>query len=738
MGDILAKPSGILLNDHINNVLVQANIILNCFPFYESKYKELTDKDLRKRLSGSVKFHDDGKKLDRWQNACKRDYENFVNGKLNKNDFGNHLRNAKIRHEIGSLVLNQKNNFSCPVKVAIAAHHGKLSHYHSNKWNHNDWRIENSNELWNNFVNLNNSIRLNDFNKACLLNYEFAAVRTLLQLSDNRASQLEDKKKLPNFNKFEYNFPFSEKRSIQKIIEENWNQDLLIIRAPTGSGKTDAALLWADLQIKNKKSDRLVFTLPTRFTSNALSLNINDSVSTGLYHSTAFYSKYINSIFDSEYLKTLHKFERNLLFPATVCTIDHLLISLTLSREDHHSILFNLANSCVVIDEADFYDEFTLSNIMVLLEYLKILKVPILIMSASIPNISKKLYQKIGFENIEIKEDLSKKDEIKCDIKDIIEVDFCDKRNLREILKERISKPLILYANTIQGALNYYNFIKEEFTEKPILYHSRFTEPDKAKKEKLLIEKLGSKAWQSRNANGIAILTQIGEMSVNISADVMISEICPIDRLIQRIGRLSRFENSIRNDLFVIIPTKNLEFYPAPYGNYNNGWITNKFLIKTKELLEKKKYTNHELTNLLNKVYNEDIQFSVESLSNSKLLKEYFVSNWLILPQALLSESDENTILWKSRNIGNQITVFIKYPENDFKNFSEYNIFKLKYGIDCYSYQVINALKNGIIYKVNKKIDDENYTLLVVKDEYYSYETGLRVEVKDSDINTLI
>ena len=70
--------------------------------------------------------------------------------------------------------------------------------------------------------------------------------------------------------------------------------------------------------------------------------------------------------------KKEHELARQLLAPVTVCTIDHLLIALTLTREDHHTIVFNLANSCVVIDEADFYDEFTQANILVLLEALKI------------------------------------------------------------------------------------------------------------------------------------------------------------------------------------------------------------------------------------------------------------------------------------------------------------------------------------------------------------------------------
>src|SRR5690606_3451871 len=109
----------------------------------------------------------------------------------------------------------------------------------------------------------------------------------------------------------------------------------------------------------------------------------------------------------------------------------------------------------------------------------------------------------------------------------------------------------IIYANTVARAMEFYAWFKKKKIE-PILYHSRYTEPHKATKEKILLEALGKEAWENGTANGIAILTQIGEMSVNISADIMISEICPIDRLVQRAGRLSRFDRRKTGQLHIV------------------------------------------------------------------------------------------------------------------------------------------------------------------------------------------
>ena len=65
-----------------------------------------------------------------------------------------------------------------------------------------------------------------------------------------------------------------------------------------------------------------------------------------------------------DYQRLQHEFAKHFETPVTVCTIDHLLISLTHTKEEHHAITFNMAHSCVVIDEADFYDEFTQANIL--------------------------------------------------------------------------------------------------------------------------------------------------------------------------------------------------------------------------------------------------------------------------------------------------------------------------------------------------------------------------------------
>jgi CRISPR-associated endonuclease/helicase Cas3 len=368
-------------------------------------------------------------------------------------------------------------------------------------------------------------------------------------------------------------------------------------------------------------------------------------------------------------------------------------MALTLTREDHHLITFNLANACLVIDEADFYDEFTQANILILLEMLKYWNVPVLLMSASLPNSVVPLYQKIGYQTKEIVEDISDNGRIRFEIKRIVK--YSDISEIEEFLKLCIEKETaIIYINTVDKAILFYDWFNSRLQaigkKKDIplfLYHSRFTEPDKKAKEKELISALGKDAHKNGKAKGIAILTQIGEMSVNISADIMISELCPIDRLSQRTGRMCRFDKEKCGELFVLIPFKNETVYPAPYGEFDTKekkWIPCKAYEKTCEVIEETTpYTAARLVELINHVYVESINFSIKAESNSKKLKEYFTYNWLITSEQLSTENDSDTTFWKSRNIPLQDTVFVQKPKSEvFRSFLDYQSWKIQYSVE--------------------------------------------------------
>lgn len=751
MKEPLAKPSGITLQQHIKNVLAEGIYIHNTLPISFQKYSKTVNKDLFKRLNGAIKFHDDGKLHTKWQNACRNDYEEFLKwhsltgknfneySKYFKDLAGKNLRNSGVRHEINSLTRHISDGFSNPVKVAIAAHHSKLGRRFEDRWTNNN-SGEKSSDLWNEFINLNFCFKKNfhDFKNAIISHYEFSGVRAYLQLADRRASAKEDNGIYIPFQSFEYNFPFDEKRNVQKIVEDHLNEDFLLVRAPTGSGKTDASLLWASSQIKNQKAERLVIAMPTRFTSNALSINVAESLSeTGLYHSSAWNSKFHKQVkkgfLKKEVAKKEHELARQLLMPITICTIDHLLMALTLTMEDHHSIMFNLANSCVVIDEADFYDEFTQANILVLLEALNVLKVPVMVMSASLPESSLSMYQSTGYKVEKIHEDTSDNKRIRCLIDDIIEYD--ELSEIEDQLQACLDKGCaIIYANTVAKAMSFYRWFEQRNVE-PILYHSRFTEPDKAKKEELLLSALGKDAWKTGTAKGIIIMTQIGEMSVNISADLMLSDLCPIDRLVQRVGRLCRFSIDKIGILKLLIPQKEESLYPAPYGTFiqKNGWLPNKALVKTQELLKAQEYSAGNFVDLINEVYPSFEKFQMKTKHNAELLKSKLVNNWIILPLESAKEDDTESSGWKSRDITANETVFVDFPESDyFNNWADFMEYKLEFGIDLPIYLIRKGVKNTKVITHKIHVGENNSQNIYIALNCYSERLGLQIDSSSS------
>jgi CRISPR-associated endonuclease/helicase Cas3 len=285
----------------------------------------------------------------------------------------------------------------------------------------------------------------------------------------------------------------------------------------------------------------------------------------------------------------------------------------------------------------------------------------------------------------------------------------------------------IVYANTVDKAVLFYDWFKKRKAN-PILYHSRFTEPHKKDKEQELIRALGKEAWENDRAQGIAILTQIGEMSINISADIMISELCPIDRLTQRAGRLCRFDKTKIGELYVLVPQKNDLVYPAPYGEYDRkikAWIPCEAFVKTSEILEPTLYSAEKLVNLLNHVYVVQDSFSPKAINNAKSLKEYFSWNWLINPKQITATDDTDTNFWKSRNIAPQDTVFVEKPTSKFfYNYFGFQNWKLNNSLELPVYLIEKGKKLHMIDLERIMIKDEEEIIYVIREDFYNEEKG--------------
>lgn len=756
---LLAKPSGITLEQHTSDVMSEAECLCHFLKASCLKYDAFTmGKSLTQRVVIAAKIHDLGKQCPQWQTACRQDYNSFSEWKKEHpqadfeeyekevgTDAGKAIRKSNIRHEFYSLKHSRKKKLPLPLQAAIAAHHSKLSHAFEKRWEDGGFK-----EYWNDFVQESNAIiEKEDFTLLAAKAYEFNGVRGLLRLADHRASAQEENEAKARLIRFEYQFPFPTKRGVQKLMEEHWQEDILLVRAPTGAGKTDAALLWASQQVQNQRADRVIMAMPTRFTSNALAINVADALSdTGLYHSSAWLTASLNSNKQEASAHSQHA--RLLLTPLTVCTIDHLLMSLTITREEHHLIGFNMANACLVIDEADFYDDFTMANIMFLLKVMREWKVPVLMMSASMPSSMPLLINSYaGFNVQNILEDTADTERIRFELAE--KVDYEDFPELIKWFDLCINKGNgIIYVNTVEKAIACYSCLEQRLWEtgkgvRLYLYHSHFTETDKQKKEQELIEALGRKAWEEGKASGIAILTQIGEMSINISSEIMLSDLCPIDRLIQRVGRLCRFDKAKRGVLYLLRPKKNGNLYPAPYGEYdpkNNNWTPSQHLASTDNRLDLGGYSSNRLTQMLNDEYHDKHHLSYRAEKNAQSLKEMFVNNWLINPKEQTNREDEDTMEWKSRDIGPQKTVFVRKPESKRMSKRDFQEYELLHGINIPLYKLSKIRKAHRIDQetvlVGNTLNEQALPIDIVREGFYDERLGLNFSTsKEEEDNFL-
>jgi CRISPR-associated endonuclease/helicase Cas3 len=444
--------------------------------------------------------------------------------------------------------------------------------------------------------------------------------------------------------------------------------------------------------------------------------------------------------------------------PVTVTTIDHLCICLTAAREDHHGIFFNLAHSCLVIDEADFYDDFSQHNIVMLLRALRLLNVPVLMMSATVPESARRLYSMSGFEVPPIYEDQSDNSRVRCRLTRVGKVTRPD--DVASLLQCALEgKPTIIYANTVRRAQDYYRWFHQQnrkFTQdNVVLYHSRFTEPHKVRKEKMLYDMLGKEAWDpgKKTAHGVAILTQIGELSVNISADFMLSELCPIDRLTQRVGRLSRFGNC-PGSLFVLDPVrlkkdKQEELYPAPYGEFDpgQGWTMSKAFARSAELLKDGEYTAKDFVDLVDELYpDKPILVSALIRNNCDAMERCLRNNWLLLPSETVEDDEDSTQYWRSRNIPPQRTIYADYKISGIEGleearpdtWSKFRAFQLRHGIQCHVYEFNRAITDGLLIESRDKTiftigDDHDETIWVAPRQYYDFDLGLHLFEDEDD-----
>jgi CRISPR-associated endonuclease/helicase Cas3 len=373
-----------------------------------------------------------------------------------------------------------------------------------------------------------------------------------------------------------------------EIAPELDSPGLVLIEAPMGEGKTETALfLYEKWQIQAGQRG-CYFALPTQATSNQLFDRMikfirrrypKQIVNLALLHSQAEtsteYQKLRLAAIEEDNDDTLGKVvaeewfarkKRGLLAPFAVGTIDQSLLSVL--RIKHNFVrLFGLATKVVVLDEIHSYDLYTTSLIKRMLEWFAAMGTSVVILSATLPR-QKRLELLNAYGKFHEEPDMKYPRISWITSKSQGSRSFGARPNPGVYLsfkgpkREEVCNELVKVisqdggcaawiCNTVKSAQNIYDQLVDICQDKGIeliLYHSRYPFEEKMKLENKIRDLFGTKSlmepddpdYHERPGKAIVVATQVIEQSLDIDFDIMVSELAPIDLILQRSGRLQR------------------------------------------------------------------------------------------------------------------------------------------------------------------------------------------------------
>ena len=381
------------------------------------------------------------------------------------------------------------------------------------------------------------------------LNHIAIALRGIVKLSDYLSSAHSPDlilTQFPDIQKLTHILNISENKLYSHQIIASKSQGSILLTAPTGSGKTESAILWAGRQQTTSKILRpLIYLLPYQASLNAIYKRFKEQFNyeTALIHGRSLQTLYWEML-NSGYLpkdaekKAKRAKELSMLYqPSLWCTTPYHLLRAAYKLPGYEILWANIANSLIVIDEIHAYEPTRLGIFIELLFELKNRwNVSICAMTATMPSWLKKILM----ITIADKEVIPEPELFKSFCRhrlEIIEGNILDNNIVGIIYKEfKDGKSILLGVNTVKTGQKLrdllYNYQIDK--SKIILLHSRFTTRDRLQKEEAIRQKNEEKIPH------IVIATQVIEVSLNLDFDTIITEPAPLEALIQRFGRVNR------------------------------------------------------------------------------------------------------------------------------------------------------------------------------------------------------
>lgn len=374
---------------------------------------------------------------------------------------------------------------------------------------------------------------------------------------------------------------------VEKIVHKN-DIKCMLIESDCGSGKTEAALYAAAVLGNRSGLSGIYMGLPTGVSAEAIQDRVDEFLTSRGMRNTKLYTSKSMLLREPDKQPVWTDMSRQrLLASSAVGTVDQVMTAARLVRFESVR-MDGLASKVLIIDEIHAYDAYMLAVIKDLLKICGELDVPVIMLSATLPISTKNdLLGVLGDGDIElhngypvisyvtkdgrVHEHVSRQympdKKISCELLPILNDN--DKIALYAVDAVKDGGCECVIMNTVADAICVYDKIKKNKKNdcKIILYHSRMTINARDKTSRKILAMCG-KDRTKRPERVIIVGTQVLEQSLDIDVDYMITAICPIDLLFQRIGRYHRHgdEGTIREHVVVANTVQVL--IPATLSSY--------------------------------------------------------------------------------------------------------------------------------------------------------------------------
>lgn len=375
--------------------------------------------------------------------------------------------------------------------------------------------------------------------------------RGLLMAADHMASALETRDVLPLdklfikpdlsfYNRQNHLYPLSE-------ITADDRRKHTLVTAPTGAGKTDFLF--------RRCRGRVFYTLPYQASINAM----YDRIKGDLNNTNAqVYLLHAASNLKVKDGTTEERIMQRHVGASVKIMTPHQMASVVFGIKGYEAMALDLRGCDVILDEIHTYSDTIQAIVLRIIEILVTLDCRVHVGTATMPTV---LYEKIlkllGGKDYVYEVKLGK-DSLQTFNRHIV-FKLNNIGKIYSIVSEAVRKQqkILVVCNQVIRAQTLYNDLSELYPRiDKMLIHSRFKRADRAKLENTLKDKFN----QMNSKSCIVVSTQVVEVSLDISFDMLITECAPIDSLVQRFGRINRKRSADTmghwKPVYVIAPPK--------------------------------------------------------------------------------------------------------------------------------------------------------------------------------------